>query len=93
MMKLIKTREYLLSLQSIMQYIAKDNKSAALNFRTQLNKKLKGIKDNPKMYRQSLYHNDETYRDLTFKGYTTIYKIDETDMTIKVLDIFKWVNR
>jgi len=93
MMKLIRTREYLLSLQDIMLYIAKDKKSAALNFRKELNKKLKGVKDNPKMYRQSFYYDDEAYRDLIFKGYTTVYKIDETDMSIKVLDIFKWVDR
>ncbi len=93
MMRLIKTREYLVSLQDIMRYIAKDKKSASLNFRIELNKKLKNTKDNPKMYRQSFYHDDEVYRDLTFKGYTTIYKIDETNMSIKVLDIFKWVDR
>ena len=93
MMRLIKTREYLISLQDIMRYIAKDKKSASLNFRTELNEKLKGTKDNPKMYRQSFYYDDEAYRDLTFKGYTTIYKIDETDMSIKVLDIFKWIDR
>ncbi len=38
------------------------------------------------MYRQSFYYDNEAYRDLTFKGYITIYKIDETDMSIKVLD-------
>ncbi len=45
------------------------------------------------MYRQSFYHDDAAYSDLTFKGYNTIYKIDESDISIKVLDIFKWVDR
>ena len=40
------------------------------------------------MCRQSIYFEDKRYRDLTFKGYTVIYKVEE-DM-IKILDIFKW---
>ncbi len=55
-MRLIKTREFLESLQSIMRYIAKDKRSASLDFRRQLNKKLKATKDNPKMYRMMMKH-------------------------------------
>ena len=43
------------------------------------------------MCRQSLYFEDDRYRDLIFKGYTIIYKVE--DDTIKVLDIFKWQER
>lgn len=43
------------------------------------------------MSRKSKYINDENYRDLIFKGYTTIYKIEENQ--IKILDIFKWEDR
>jgi len=43
------------------------------------------------MCRKSLYFEDDSYRDLIFKGYTIIYKVED-DM-IKVLDIFKWQER
>jgi len=43
------------------------------------------------MFRASIYYENESYRDLVFMGYTAIYKID--DDVIRVLDIFKWVDR
>ncbi|HHD79510.1 MAG TPA: hypothetical protein ENK98_07770 [Epsilonproteobacteria bacterium] len=43
------------------------------------------------MYRASVYHKSDAYRDLVFMGYTAIYKI-EADV-IKVLDVFKWVDK
>jgi len=43
------------------------------------------------MCRKSKYIDDTNCRDLIFKGYTTIYKIQEDQ--IKVLDIFKWENK
>ena len=45
----------------------------------------------PYKYRKSYYFEDESYRDLIYKGYTIIYKIDE--QTIKILDIFKWQDK
>ena len=43
------------------------------------------------MCRASIYFEDSRYRDLIFKGYTVIYKVEENE--IKILDIFKWQDR
>ena len=43
------------------------------------------------MGRPSIYFEDEKYRDLVFKGYTVIYKVEDNE--IKILDIFKWQDR
>ena len=43
------------------------------------------------MCRVSIYFNDKAYRDMIYKGYTIIYKIEND--TIKVLDIFKWIDK
>ena len=81
------------TLKEIILYIAKDKPSSADNFKQELKRTIENMAQNPKMYRASKYFNDNNYRDLTFKGYTIIYKIDEANKIISVLDIFKWINR
>ena len=81
------------ALREISLYIAKDKPTASQNFKKNLKSKIEDILDNPKMYRASYYFDDENYRDLIFKGYTTIYKIDSKEDVVSVLDIFKWVDK
>ena len=71
--------------------IAKDKKSASKKFNKDLNDKINLLLDSPFMCRKSIYFEDIKYRDLIFKGYTIIYKVE--DDVIKVLDIFKWQDR
>jgi len=81
------------SLREISSYIANDKPTASKNFKKDLKSKIEEIVENPKMYRASYYFDDENYRDLIFKGYTTIDKIDSEKDMISILDIFKWVKR
>lgn len=90
-MKIIYEDSFSNSLIKILQYIAKDKKSAAIKFKNDIKKKISLLKDSPLMCPHSQYFENEKYRDLIFKGYTVIYKVDEE--FIKVLDIFKWENR
>jgi len=71
--------------------MAKDKKTAADKFKNDLKNKMELLKESPFMCRKSFYFDNESYRDLIFKGYTTIYKVDND--VIKILDIFKWENR
>jgi len=87
-MKIIKDKKFLRKLEIIYEYIKKDKPIAAKNFIYSLNLKIKNLKSFPKMYRKSMYLDDENYRDLIHKGYTVIYKIEEDKIII--LDIFKW---
>jgi plasmid stabilization system protein ParE len=90
-MKIIYEKQFKDSLSDILTYIRKDKPSASTAFKKELKNKIELIIDNPKMYRASIYHENENYRDLIHMGYTTIYKIEED--IIKVLDIFKWIDR
>ena len=87
-MKILKKGKFLKNLSLIFEYIAKDKPSAAKQFKEELYNKIENLKSFPRMYRKSIYFDNENYRDLIFKGYTVIYKIE--DDKILILDIFKW---
>ena len=87
-MKILKKRKFIKNLSLIFEYIAKDKPLAAKQFKEELYNKIENLKNFPKMYRKSIYFDNENYRDLIFKGYTVIYKIE--DDKILILDIFKW---
>ena len=78
-------------LLKILTTIAKDKKSASKKFNKDLKEKIKLLFESPFMCRLSIYFEDKKYRDLIFKGYTIIYKVEENE--IRVLDIFKWQDR
>ena len=86
-MKIIETDKYKVKLENIADYIAQDKKGAANKFLKELKNKIINLKHFPYKYRKSFYFNDENIRDLIFKGYTIIYKIEKDK--IIVLDIFK----
>ena len=90
-MKIVYEENFKVSLKRILFYIAKDKKSAAQDFKSNLFYTFQNLLDNPKMYRKSFYSDSEDYRDMIFVGYTITYKIDGE--SIKILDIFKWSDR
>ena len=86
-MRIVRSRKFLNKFKKILAYIAKDKVSASKKFRNKLNKKLEDLNHFPYKYQKSFYFDDENIRDLIFKGYTIIYKIEKDK--IIVLDIFK----
>ncbi len=70
----------------IFENIAKDKFMAAKRFKKELFGKIKDVPNMPYKYRKSYYYDDESVRDMTFKGYTVIYKI--YDNHIKIAEIF-----
>ncbi len=93
LMRILYESNFKYALIDILHFISKDKISASKNFKTELKNKIKFLKTNPTMYRASIYIKIENYRDLVFKGYTVIYKIDYKTNCIKVLDIFKWMDK
>ena len=87
-MQIFRTKLYKTQLQAILKYIAKDKISASEKFHNELNEQIENLIYFPKKYRQSFYSNDESVRDMIFKKYTIIYKIDLELNRIVVLDIF-----
>ena len=90
-MRVVYEKQFRIALRGVVEYIAEDKVSASKLFKKELKSKFELVAENPKMYRASVYHTSESYRDLVFMGYTAIYKIE--DDVIKVLDIFKWMNK
>ncbi len=89
-MTLVKSQDYLDTLKEILEYIAVDKKSAAVNFYRELNTKIKTLKDFPYLYRKSLYFDDDNIRDLIYKGYSVPYQIDKENDKIVIIGITKY---
>jgi plasmid stabilization system protein ParE len=78
-------------LASVLLFIAQDKKGAALEFERVLDRQIKSLPNFPYKFRKSIYFEEEGYRDLIFKGYTIIYKVESE--RILILEIFKWHER
>jgi len=65
-----------------LRYIAKDSPSHARKFRDALRQHIESLKDNPYRCRQSIYFDDDTIRELVFKGYVIVYKVRDESIDI-----------
>ena len=74
-------------LKIIFDFIAKDSLSRAREFRNELIAKRERTAQTPFICRKSINFNDESIRDLIFKGYVIPYLID--DEVIYILGIYK----
>ena len=92
-MKILRKREYTTALKVIIKYISKDSKNRALHFKSQLDNKINDLSNFPFKFRKSRLHSDENVRDMTFKGYSIIYFVEEDRNRISIVDIFKWVEK
>lgn len=86
-----KKPKFVHNLISILLYISQDNESVAKRFELELNQKIENLVFSPRKFRASIYFEDDSYRDMIYKGYTIIYKIESQQ--ILILDIFKWQER
>lgn len=74
-------------LKIIFDFIAKDSLNRAREFRNELIAKIERTAQTPFICRKSINFNDESIRDLIFKGYVIPYLID--DKVIYILGIYK----
>ena len=74
-------------LNDIESFIALDNLERAEKFKNDIIDKISSLDFMPKRCRKSTLANDESIRDLIFKGYIIVFKIQNN--TIKVLYIYK----
>ena len=92
-MYIVRKREYLSALKIILSFIAKDSKNRALNFKSQLDNSINNLINFPYKFKQSKNYDDENVRDMTFKGYTITYLIENNKDRISILDIYKWIDK
>jgi len=80
--------EFEKNFETIFKHISKDKILASKNFKKELFQQIKNIPNFPYKYRKSIYFDDENIRDMIFKGYTIVYKVDTQENTINIADIF-----
>jgi plasmid stabilization system protein ParE len=80
--------EFEANFEIIFRYISQDKMSAAKEFKKDLFEQIKNIPIFPYKYRRSIYFENDNIRDMIFKGYTIVYKIDTKKNLIIIADIF-----
>jgi len=87
-MKINRSPRYKKDLFQILDYIAQDKLIASENFLNELDKLINNLPNFPFKFRKSEYFDDENIRDMVYKGYTIIYKVNEAKNTIDIVRIF-----
>ncbi|MGB1039566.1 MAG: type II toxin-antitoxin system RelE/ParE family toxin [Flavobacteriales bacterium] len=62
------------------EFIAQDKPKAAQKFRKEVIQTIKSVSSMPFKHRKSIYFNDEYIREVIYKGYTLVYKIDKDEI-------------
>lgn len=75
------------ALNDIITFISLDSPLRALGFQDELMNKIYNLDFMPKKCRKSTLADDENIRDLIFKGYIVVFKIENDE--IKILYIYK----
>ena len=86
-MKLIWTKEALLRLQEVEEYISRDNPITAADFVDNLISLAETIVDNPKKGRVVLELSLENIRELLFRNYRIVYLIKKN--SVEILTVFE----
>lgn len=89
-MKLKLTQSFKNELNSQIRFIAKDKPQAARNFKNDLLHKLRKIPQMPYSHRKSIFFEDVEIRDLIFKGYIIVYRINKPKNQIEVFGFTKY---
>ena len=77
-------------LERQVSYISYDSPSRARKFKNDLIKQIKKIPKNAYSYRKSVYFEDNSIRDLVFKGYCIIFRINESENSIEIFGFTKY---
>ena len=73
-----------------LEFISLDSPRRARKFNADLLNRIKEIPSNPYRYRKSIYFTDSNIRDLVFKGYTIVFRINGN--TIEIFGFVKFQN-
>ena len=74
------------------EYISIDKPGAARKFKTDVIRRIKEIPKMPYANRKSIFFDREDIRDIVFKGYIIVYKIDDENNRIDVFGFTKYEN-
>ena len=85
--KIVFKNSFVLRLEQQIDFISIDSVFRARKFQKELISEIKKIPKNPYKHRKSIYFNDNNIRDLVFKGYTIVFRINDNQ-----IEIFGFVN-
>jgi plasmid stabilization system protein ParE len=89
-MKIKITPSFRNKLKDQVEYIAKDKPGAARKFKSDILKQLSAISEMPYLARKSIFFDRDDIRDLIFKGYVIVYKINEKEDAIEIFGFTKY---
>jgi len=72
------------------EFIANDKPSAARKFKSEIISRIKDIPQMPYKNRKSIFFDREDIRELIYKGYIVVYKINDEENTIEVFGLTKY---
>ena len=87
-MQINRLKRYKNNLFQILYYIAQDKFSASENFKNELDELINNLPTFPYKFKKSEYFDNDNIRDMVYKGYTIIYKVDLKKNTIDIIRIF-----
>jgi len=83
------SNEFLKLVINQVRYIYKDKPRAAFKFRKDLLKNIKKDLKQPFHYKKSRYFDNENIRDYVFKGYVSVYEVDNEQQIVSVFGFIK----
>lgn len=81
-MKIVFKDTFIIRLENQIEYISLDSPKRARKFKSEILNRIKEIPTNPYRYRKSIYFEEESIRDLIFKGYTIVFRIADENIEI-----------
>ena len=87
-MTINRLKRYNNNLFQILDYIAQDKLSASENFKNELDELINNIPTFPYKFKKSKYFDNDNIRDMVYKGYTVIYRINLEKNSIDIIRIF-----
>ena len=89
-MKIKFSKSFSQRLNDQVDYIANDKPSTARKFKSEIIARIKQIPQVPYSNRKSIFFDRNDIRDLIYKGYVVVYKINEVEKSIEVFGFVKW---
>ena len=89
-MKLRILKSFRDKLNEQVEYIAQDKPGAARKFKSEILRRIKEIPSMPFACRRSIFFDRDDIRDLIYKGYIVVYKVDETEGIITIFGFTKY---
>jgi plasmid stabilization system protein ParE len=85
-MRIIYKESFINRFENQLEYIAEDSPKAARKFKNDILSRISQIPNNPYVYRKSVYFENVLIRDVIFKGYTIVFRINES-----VIEVFGFI--